>query len=82
MAMKSVADQLRRDTRARVLDLPIAARIELSLQLGDDDAAMYAAHTGLAIEEARRRLHLQRAHGRACSLAARPDAHDAPPSRR
>ena len=80
--MKSVADQLRRDTRARVLELSVAARIELSLQLGDDDAALYAAHTGLAIDEARRRLRIQLARGRALSHAARPDAHDAPQSRR
>lgn len=76
--MRSVADQLRRDTQGRILDLPVMARIELSLQLGDDDVALYAAHAHLDLDEARRRLRAQRAHGRTISRAARPDADDAP----
>ena len=80
--MKSVADQLRAETRARVLDLPIAARIALALHLGDEDAALYATHAGLPIDEARRRLRTQRAHGRVFSLAARLEADDAPQSSR
>ena len=80
--MRSVADQLRRQTAARVLDLPILARIELSLQLGDDDVTLCAAHAQLGRDEARRRLRAQRAHGRRLSRAARLDADDAPqPSR-
>jgi hypothetical protein len=81
-SVKSVADQLRGDTRARVLRLPMAARIELSLQLGDDDVASYAAYAGLELDEARRRLRTRRAHGRAFSRAARPEADDAPQSGR
>jgi len=80
--MKSVADELRAETRARVLGLPVAARIALALQLGDEDAALYAAHAGLEIDEARRRLHTQRAHGRAFSHAARLETDDAPQSGR
>jgi hypothetical protein len=71
--MRSVADELRRNTHARVLALPMMARIELALQLGDEDAALYAAHAHLEAGEARRRLRAQRANGRAISRAARLD---------
>lgn len=71
--MRSVADELHRDTQARVLALPMMARIELALQLGDEDAALYAAHARLAPDEARRRLRAQRANGRPISRAARLD---------
>ena len=80
--MRAVADQLRRDTHACALALPVMARIELSLQLGDDDVALYAAHAQLDLDEARRRLRAQRVLGRTISRVARPDADDAPHSRR
>jgi hypothetical protein len=77
--MRSVADQLREDTRARVLALPLMARIATALQLGDDDVALYAAHAGVGVDEARRRLCTQRAHGRRSSQSARPaDANASP----
>jgi hypothetical protein len=68
--VRSVNDDLRRRTSARVLDLPIAARIRLALSLGDDDLALFARASGLAREEARRRLRQQRASGRTASRAA------------
>jgi hypothetical protein len=80
--MRSVADQLRLETRARVLDLPVMARIALSLRLGDEDVALYSAHVNLDPHEARRRLHAQRAHGRRDARVARLDADDAARSSR
>jgi hypothetical protein len=80
--MRSVADQLRRETHARVLDLPLMERIALSLRLGDEDVALYAAHANLDRAEARRRLRAQRAHGRRDSRAARLDNDDAARSSR
>jgi hypothetical protein len=75
--MRSVADQLRLETHARVLALPIMTRMALSLRLGDEDVTLYAAHANLDRDEARRRLRAQRAHGRIESRVARLDADDA-----
>jgi hypothetical protein len=61
---------LRRHTNARVLDMPMAARIRLALSLGDDDLALFVSTSGLAREEARRRLRRQRECGRTLSRAA------------
>jgi hypothetical protein len=69
--MRSVADLLRQDTRARVLDLPMMTRLEIALRLGDDDVVLYAAHAHVDPDEARRRLRAQREHGRRPSRAAR-----------
>ena len=63
-------DDLRRQTIARVLDMPMAARIRLALSLGDDDLALFARTSGLTREEARRRLRQQRDAGRTISRAA------------
>lgn len=68
--MRSVADDLRRDTVTRVLALPAAERVALALALGDEDLARYVAHTGLDVDEARRHLHAQRTRGRTPSRAA------------
>jgi hypothetical protein len=67
--MRSVADELRRRTIARVLDLTLAARIELALSLGDDDLDLFVRTSGLGRDEARRRLEAQRQIGRAPSIA-------------
>jgi hypothetical protein len=67
--MRSVADDLRRLTRNRVLDLQPAARIALALALGDDDLALFARASGLGREQAKIRLRLQRCRGRAPSVA-------------
>jgi len=80
--MRSVADQLRLDTQAQVRALPVMARIALSLRLGDEDVALYAAHMNLDPHEARRRLHAQRARGRRDSRVARLDDDDAARSSR
>jgi hypothetical protein len=68
--VRSTNDDLRRRTIARVLDLPIDARIHLALSLGDDDLALFVRASGLAREEARLRLRQQRASGRTMSRAA------------
>lgn len=71
--MRSVADDLRLRTIARVLDLPVAARVELALSLGDDDLALFVRTSGLGRDEALRRLRAQRARGRVPSGAATID---------
>lgn len=80
--MRSVADQLRLKTHARVLDLPVMARIALSLRLGDEDVALYATHANLDRDEARRRLRAQRGYGRTQSRVARLGHDDAARSSR
>jgi len=67
--MRSVADDLRRQTLAHVLALPVPARVELALSLGDDDLDLFVRTSGLDREEARRRLGAQRQAGRAASVA-------------
>lgn len=51
--------------------MPIMARIELALALGDDDLELFARASGLERNEARRRLSGQRARGRTSSVADR-----------
>lgn len=63
-------NDLRRQTIARVLDMPMAERIRLALSLGDDDLALFERTSGLPREEARRRLRQQRESGRSASRAA------------
>ena len=67
--MSSVADDLRRKTLAQVLALPMAARVELALSLGDDDLDVFVRVSGLDRDEARRRLRAQRQRGRPFSVA-------------
>lgn len=71
--MKSVVDDLRAETRRAVRELPIAARIELALALGDDDLALFMRTSGLRREPALRTLQRQRARGRRPSVAAAAD---------
>jgi hypothetical protein len=68
--VRSVADDLRARTMARVLDLPIRARIALALSLGDEDLKLFVRANGLERREAVRRLRAQRALGRTPSVAA------------
>ena len=68
--MTSVADDLRRDIVARVLALPVAARVRLAPELGDDDLNRFVQVSGLDRETALRRVRAQRARGRAPSAAA------------
>jgi hypothetical protein len=69
--MGSVADDLRRRTAEQVIALPVAARIELALSLGDEDLALYAGHAALGADVARRRLQAQRSRGRVPSVVNR-----------
>ncbi|MDH4065587.1 MAG: hypothetical protein OEW19_14410 [Acidobacteriota bacterium] len=62
--MRSVADALRQRTLARVLDMPLAARIALALSLGDDDLALFVRSSGLERGEALQRLRDRRHLGR------------------
>lgn len=71
--MRSVADQLRQDTSARVGRLSVPERIELALSLGRDDLSLYLRVTGHSREEALRHLRTQRARGRTYSGAASPE---------
>jgi hypothetical protein len=68
--MRSIADDLRRDTAQRVLALPVSGRIALALALGDDDLARYMRMTGRDRETAVRELSARRSEGRAPSCAA------------
>jgi hypothetical protein len=67
--MRSVTDDLRRQTLAHVLTLSLPARIDLALALGDDDLELFVRSSGLDRDEARRRLMAQRQIGRAPSVA-------------
>jgi hypothetical protein len=67
--MRSVTDDLRRQTLAHVLTLSLPARIDLALALGDDDLELFVRSSGLDRDEARRRLMGQRQIGRAPSVA-------------
>ena len=68
-AMRSVADDLRRQTQAHVLTLPRTARVELALSLGDDDLDLFVRTSGLDRDEARARLQARRQIGRPASVA-------------
>ncbi len=45
--MRSVADDLRRQTLAHLLALTLAERVELALALGDDDLDLFVRTSGL-----------------------------------
>ncbi len=68
--MTSVADQLRDESRRRVLAMSPAARMELAFQLGDEDARLYAAANGVTEAEARLVLARHRQAGRQPSKSA------------
>ncbi len=68
--MTSVADQLRNESRRRVLEMSPAARLELALRLGDEDATLFATANGLSEAEARLVLIRRRQAGRQPSVAA------------
>lgn len=63
-------DEFREQTIRHVLSLPVADRIALALQLGDDDLRLFVSTSGLAPAVARQRLRAQRQHGRAPSRCA------------
>ena len=68
--MISIADQLRDESRRRVLAMSPAQRMELALRLGDEDARLYAAANGVSDAEARLVLARRRQAGRLPSKSA------------
>jgi hypothetical protein len=62
--MRSVADDLRQRNLTLVLALPVAARVELALALGDEDLDLFARTSGLPRPEALTRLRATRLAGR------------------
>jgi hypothetical protein len=70
--MRSVADELRRRARESTEKIPVAARVELALRLGDDDLELFCRAQGLDRQEALRQLRIQRQKGRRPSVANRP----------
>jgi len=70
--MRSVGDDLRRETMAHVLALPVAARLELAFSLGEDDLDLFVRANGLSRDEACRRFRANRAGGRTPSVANAP----------
>ena len=69
-AVTSVADDLRRQTIARVLAMPIPTRIALALSLGDDDLEVFRRASGLERSAALRRVRAGRQRGRSPSTCA------------
>lgn len=67
--MRSVADDLREETRRRTEALSPAARIRLALELGDDDVTTLSHTQGLTLAEARATIAQGRRLGRRPSRA-------------
>jgi len=72
--VRSIADDLRRETVERVKALAPAERIRLAIRLAERDAASYARARGLSLDEAREALARQRRRGRRPSACAGHDA--------
>ena len=62
--MRSVADDLRAEDRARVMRMTPAERVALALALGERDLELFRAAHGLTREDAMRLLDRQRQVGR------------------
>jgi len=60
----ALADDLRRESSARVALLTPEERLALAFRLGDDDLDLYRAPRGLPREAARRQIQRQRQNGR------------------
>jgi len=67
--MRSVADQLRAEDRARMAALSPEERVALSLRLGEQGMALLCAAQGLTRAEAGRLARAQRNRGRRPSRA-------------
>jgi hypothetical protein len=67
--MRSVADDLKAESREQLARLHPMARVELALSLGDEDAMMLARARGIAVADARRLFAARRAAGRVASVA-------------
>jgi hypothetical protein len=72
--MRSVAAELRHRTVQQVLALSAPDRVQLALALGDEDLDRFMGSSGLARDEALRRLRASRQRGRSPSVCARMDA--------
>jgi hypothetical protein len=68
--VRSVADDLRARTVARVLAMPVSDRIELALRLGDDDLALFLRTRGMTRDAALHVLRAQRQRERTPSASA------------
>jgi hypothetical protein len=63
-AMRSIADDLRRESLAADAERTPWDRIRAALALGDADVRLFASVHTLSLDEARRHLERQRQHGR------------------
>ena len=72
--MKSVADDLRRETLQTAARMTAAERVALALRLGEDDMALCRASQGLSADAARTSVRRTRAAGRIPSRSHDPDA--------
>jgi len=68
--MRSVADEARARTHARVAALSPRERVGLALALGDDDLALFLRSSGVPGADALRRLRALRARDRRPSVAS------------
>lgn len=62
--MRSIADDLRRESAEAIARLTAKERVALALQLGDDDVALHRAAHGTTEGESRASLRRARAVGR------------------
>jgi hypothetical protein len=67
--MRSVADDLRRESRVRDSALSAEERIARALALGDDDAQRLASYRHISVADARRAIRATRQNGRRRSCA-------------
>lgn len=72
--MRSVADTLRRESLARLLELDAEARLATALRLGTEDARRLSDVRGISLRESERTIARTRAHGRVPSTANRSEA--------
>jgi hypothetical protein len=68
--MRSVADDLRSESRRDLARCTPAERLELAFRLGDDDIALLCAARGVSRDDAKRIVARSRAVGRARSVVA------------
>jgi hypothetical protein len=71
--MRSVADDLRAESRKKVAGLDVLQRIELALRLGDEDISTLAVSRGITREEAKRVFARAKSVGRVPSRSNDPD---------
>lgn len=71
--MRSVADELRAESRRQLAALTPAARIDLALALGDADLDLLLASRGLARQDAAALISRTRRNRRRLSVVNEPD---------